>query len=45
MALQLDRFWDEDEKEQPADELEVDELEANEDGEKLGDAGGQPWQN
>ena len=38
MDLRLDRFCDEDEKAENAVELEVDELEANEDDEKLGDA-------
>ena len=38
MEKQLDRFWDEDEKVENADEPAVDELEANEDDEKLGDA-------
>jgi hypothetical protein len=38
MESQLDRFWDEDEKAEAADEPAVDELEANEDEEMLGDA-------
>ena len=38
MQLQLDRFWDEDEKAENPDEPAVDELEASEDDEKLGDA-------
>jgi hypothetical protein len=38
MESQLDRFWDEDEKAENPDEPAVDELEASEDDEKLGDA-------
>ena len=38
MESQLGRFWDEDEKAETADEPAVDELEASEDDEKLGDA-------
>jgi hypothetical protein len=39
MQSQPDRFWDEDEKAETPGEPAVNELEANEDDETLGDAG------